>query len=49
MIYTRTPYKPYKLYKHYKLYKLYKRTMNIDTIKIFQSLKTPFYYYDTTL
>lgn len=23
--------------------------MNIDTIKIFQSLKTPFYYYDTTL
>lgn len=23
--------------------------MNIETIKIFQSLKTPFYYYDTTL
>ena len=23
--------------------------MNIETIKTFQSLKTPFYYYDTTL
>lgn len=23
--------------------------MNIETIKTFQTLKTPFYYYDTTL